>query len=108
MDFVKLELEGTVCVITIDRPKALNALNRQVLTELSEAVAQIAANKVARALILTGSGEKAFVAGADIAEMAALTGTEAMTRGPMLSTSWKLSKRISWPVPARSLPVHAA
>ena len=49
MDFVKLELEGTVCVITIDRPKALNALNRQVLTELSEAVAQIAANKVARA-----------------------------------------------------------
>lgn len=78
MDFVKLELEGAVCIITIDRPKALNALNRQVLWELSEAIAQVSANKVARSLILTGSGEKAFVAGADIAEMAALTVAEAM------------------------------
>ena len=72
MDFVKLELDGSTAVITIDRPKALNALNRQVLTELSETIGQVAANKALRALILTGGGEKAFVAGADIAEMANL------------------------------------
>lgn len=77
MDFVKLELDGAAAVITIDRPKALNALNRQVLTELSEAIGQVAANKSVRALILTGGGEKAFVAGADIAEMAAYAPAEA-------------------------------
>ena len=76
MDFVKLELDGQLAVITIDRPKALNALNRQVLTELSEAIGQVAANKTTRALIITGGGEKAFVAGADIAEMAGLSQAE--------------------------------
>ncbi|MDP2271151.1 MAG: enoyl-CoA hydratase-related protein [Archangium sp.] len=76
MDFVKLELDGAIAVITIDRPKALNALNRQVLTELSEAIGQVAENKTTRALILTGGGEKAFVAGADIAEMAGLSQAE--------------------------------
>lgn len=76
MDFVKLELEGPIAVITIDRPKALNALNRQVLTEFSDAIGQVAANKTTRALIVTGGGEKAFVAGADIAEMAGLSQAE--------------------------------
>lgn len=76
MDFVKLELEGQIAVITIDRPKALNALNRQVLTEFSDAIGQVAANKTTRALIVTGGGEKAFVAGADIAEMAGLSAAE--------------------------------
>ena len=70
MDFVKLELDGAVAVITIDRPKALNALNKQVLSELSEAIAQVASSKTIRALIVTGGGEKAFVAGADISELA--------------------------------------
>src|SRR3990167_2382001 len=76
MDFVKLELEGQIAVITIDRPKALNALNRQVLTEFSDAIGQVAANKTTRALIVTGGGGKAFVAGADIAEMAGLSAAE--------------------------------
>ena len=76
MDFVKLELDGPIAVITIDRPKALNALNRQVLTEFSDAIGQVAANKTTRALIVTGGGEKAFVAGADIAEMAGLSQAE--------------------------------
>lgn len=76
MDFVKLELEGPIAVITIDRPKALNALNRQVLTEFSDAIGQVAANRTTRALIVTGGGEKAFVAGADIAEMAGLSQAE--------------------------------
>ncbi len=83
MDFVKLELDGPIAVITIDRPKALNALNRQVLTELSQAIAQVAANTALRALIVTGGGEKAFVAGADIAEMANFTHAEALTFGEL-------------------------
>lgn len=83
MDFIKLELDGPIAVITIDRPKALNALNKQVLTELSQAIGQVAANKTTRAVILTGGGEKAFVAGADIAEMANMTTAEATAFGEL-------------------------
>ncbi len=72
-EFVKLEFEGPLALITIDRPKALNALNLQVLNELDGAISQIVAHADARVVILTGGGEKAFVAGADIAEMANYT-----------------------------------
>ncbi len=68
MEFVKVELDKAVATITIDRPKALNALNRQVLAELADAFSSLDLNKIA-CVILTGSGEKAFVAGADIGEM---------------------------------------
>lgn len=68
-EFVRSERRGAVLLVTIDRPKALNALSRQVLEELS---AVLAAVGDARALVLTGGGEKAFVAGADIAAMAGL------------------------------------
>ena len=70
-----LEREGAVALLTLNRPKALNALNSQLLRELSAALDTLAAPGQAapvRALILTGAGEKAFVAGADIAEMAPL------------------------------------
>ncbi len=69
MGFVKYEAEGMVGIITIDRPKALNALNSQVLDDL-EAVVDAVDYDAIRCLIITGSGEKSFVAGADIAEMA--------------------------------------
>lgn len=78
MEFVRLEQEGAVAVLTIDRPKALNALNQQVLKELEAAIAQVAREPAVRALILTGGGEKAFVAGADIAEMQAYTPAQAL------------------------------
>ncbi|MDO4779239.1 MAG: enoyl-CoA hydratase-related protein [Tissierellia bacterium] len=68
MEFVKVEVNGFVATVTIDRPKALNALNSQVLKELGEAFDGIDTN-VVRAVVLTGSGDKSFVAGADIAEM---------------------------------------
>ncbi|WP_394231910.1 enoyl-CoA hydratase-related protein [Niallia oryzisoli] len=58
-----------IAVITINRPKFLNALNTEVLKELSEAVDLIAGDSSVLAVIVTGAGEKAFVAGADIAEM---------------------------------------
>ena len=61
--------EGHVATITINRPKALNALSTQVLTELNAALDEVAADQDVYALVITGAGEKSFVAGADIAEM---------------------------------------
>lgn len=72
MDFIRYETEGSVGILTIDRPKALNALNSDVLKELDLAVDRIDLELV-RVLIITGSGDKAFVAGADIGEMSTLT-----------------------------------
>ena len=68
MGYVNYETDGAVGIITIDRPKALNALNPEVLEELSGVFDQVDQN-VIRCLILTGGGEKSFVAGADIAAM---------------------------------------
>lgn len=75
MEFVKYEVEGAVGVITIDRPRALNALNSAVLDELDATLDAVDLAAV-RCLILTGSGEKSFVAGADIGEMSTLTKAE--------------------------------
>jgi enoyl-CoA hydratase len=66
---IEVAVEENVAVITINRPKFLNALNTEVLNELSEAADIIDADSSILAVVLTGSGEKAFVAGADIAEM---------------------------------------
>lgn len=101
MDFVKLELDGSTAIITIDRPKALNALNQQVLAELSAAIGQVAANRAMRALIVTGGGEKAFVAGADIAEMSAFSLAEAQAFG-------ELGHRVLDSLEHLSIPVIAA
>lgn len=75
MEFINYEVEGAVAVLTINRPKALNALNSVVLDEINEAIDAIDLDTV-RALILTGAGEKSFVAGADIGEMSTLTKAE--------------------------------
>ncbi len=72
MEFINYEVEGAVAVLTINRPKALNALNSAVLDELNEAIDAVDLNEV-RALIITGAGEKSFVAGADIGEMSSFT-----------------------------------
>lgn len=71
---VKSEHAGPISTIIIDRPKSLNALNSQVLEELESALAALPTE--ARVLIITGAGEKAFVAGADIKAMADLTAAE--------------------------------
>lgn len=80
MDFITYEVEGMVGIVTINRPKALNALNSLVLDELDAALDAVDLEAV-RALILTGAGEKSFVAGADIAEMSTLTKAEGETFG---------------------------
>jgi enoyl-CoA hydratase len=68
MENLIVENKGAVCEITINRPKALNALNRATLCELQEVFGDMTNDT--RIVIITGSGEKAFVAGADISEMA--------------------------------------
>lgn len=69
-DNLLLERDGAVAIVTLNRPKVLNALNHQTLAELSACMASLKADEGVRAIILTGSGEKSFVAGADINELA--------------------------------------
>jgi len=71
------ETENKIAKITFNRPKALNALNADLLDEFSNALDEIAADEDIRVLILTGSGKKSFVAGADITELAAFNALEA-------------------------------
>jgi enoyl-CoA hydratase len=75
MDFILYEVNGAVGKITINREKALNALNSQVLDELNATLDSVNLDEV-RCLILTGAGAKSFVAGADIGEMSTLTKAE--------------------------------
>ena len=72
MGFVKVEQQGHVGILTIDRQEALNALNSQVLSDLDAAIDEVAANDDIYVVILTGAG-RSFVAGADIGEMRDLT-----------------------------------
>ena len=65
-----LERDGAVAIVTLNRPKVLNALNNQTLAELSACMATLKADESVRAIILTGAGEKSFVAGADLNELA--------------------------------------
>ena len=66
---VKLRRENRIGYVTIDRPGALNALNEDILIELQQIVSLLSEDKSVDVVIFTGAGEKAFVAGADIAEM---------------------------------------
>lgn len=70
-------VEGAVALITINRPQALNALNKNTIVELEQIIARISTDSSLRSVIITGAGEKAFIAGADIKEMLALTPEEA-------------------------------
>ena len=79
-NFIKYEEEDSIAILTINRPKALNALNSQVLDELNNSLDNINLSKI-KSLIITGAGEKSFVAGADISEMSTLTKKEAEAFG---------------------------
>ena len=82
MEYIKLAVEGNVGVLTVNRPAALNALNDQVIRELNEALDTIDLDTV-RCLVITGEGQKAFVAGADIGQMSGLTKAEGEAFGKL-------------------------
>ncbi|OLR62192.1 enoyl-CoA hydratase [Anaerostipes sp. 992a] len=97
MGFVTYEQEGFVGLITINRPKALNALNSEVLKDL-EAVIDAVDLDNTRALILTGAGEKSFVAGADIGEMSTLTKAEGEAFGKIGNDVFRKIETLPIPV----------
>ncbi|MCR5775680.1 MAG: enoyl-CoA hydratase/isomerase family protein [Lachnospiraceae bacterium] len=80
MGFVDYEVKENYAIITINREKAMNALNSEVLDDLEKVVDSIDSD-VVRAVIITGAGEKSFVAGADIGEMSTLTKAEGESFG---------------------------
>jgi enoyl-CoA hydratase len=73
---IHYEVRGPLAVVTLDRPKVLNALNIASMTELEEVFLNVSQAASIRAVLITGRGEKAFVAGADIRELAALSAIE--------------------------------
>ena len=66
---IKFEKDGVIGILTISRPKALNALNTETVTELNDCVGKIEQDPEVKVVIITGEGSKSFVAGADIVEM---------------------------------------
>ena len=82
MAFVKTEVQGAVEIITIDRPKALNALNPEVLADLKAAFEAVDQEAI-RCIVLTGEGDKSFVAGADIGSMSTMTKAEGEAFGKL-------------------------
>jgi len=69
MKYIQLESQGEVAILRINRPEALNAMNIDVVSELSQTVDKIGADESIKVIIITGTGEKAFCAGADISYM---------------------------------------
>ena len=96
-EFVTYEQDGFEGVITINRPQALNALNSQVLDELKETFDSVNLDET-RALILTGAGEKSFVAGADIGEMSSLTKAEGEAFGKKGNDIFRMIETFPIPV----------
>lgn len=86
---VKCEIKGSRATLTIERPEALNALNQQVLTELHLHCEALAKNAHVQVVIVTGSGGKAFVAGADIREMQNLNPTQAQKFSELGTTTFR-------------------
>src|SRR5580658_9617295 len=84
LENIRYELRPPLAVVTLDRPKVLNALNNLSMTELEQVFLDIQQRAEVRVVLITGAGEKAFVAGADITELnplSALEGERAATRG---------------------------
>jgi len=98
---VRVELDGPFATVTVDRPKSLNALDSRTLEELEKACAHLSGRPELRGVIVTGAGEKAFVAGADIAEMNAMDATRARHFGA-------LGQRVMDVIAALPVPVVAA
>jgi enoyl-CoA hydratase len=92
------EVADGVATVTINRPKVLNALNPQVVSELDQVFRAIDADPEVKVVILTGAGEKAFVAGADIAAMSKMTPGQARNFSRQLQKVTQLMEEIAKPV----------
>ena len=103
MGFVTTEVQGAVEIITIDRPQALNALNPDVLNDLKAAFDAVDQNAV-RCIVVTGAGEKSFVAGADIAAMSVMTKAEGEAFGKMGNDIFRSIETFPMPVIAATSP----
>src|ERR1700689_4557280 len=77
LENVRYETKGAIAYVTVNRPKVLNALNTPTWTDLRRAFEQVRDDTAIRGAILTGAGDKAFIAGADISELARVTAFEA-------------------------------
>ena len=97
MGFIDYEVDGQVGIITINRPKALNALNSEVLKEI-EATFDAIDLDATRAVVLTGAGDKSFVAGADIGEMSTLTKAEGEAFGKKGNDVFRMIETFPIPV----------
>ncbi|MCA8975385.1 MAG: enoyl-CoA hydratase/isomerase family protein, partial [Planctomycetes bacterium] len=94
-EFVRIERDGFIALVTIDRPKA-NALNRAVIAELAATFGELEGDDSVGAIVLTGAGEKFFVAGADIGELAqqgVVDGKETALRGQALTLQIENSQK---------------
>lgn len=98
MEYVNLETDGNVAVLTINNPKALNALSTAVLKDLDTAIEDVKNNKDVDVLVITGAGAKSFVAGADIAEMKDKTAEEAAEYGAFGNKVFRKIETLDIPV----------
>lgn len=98
MQYVLIEKDELVTVITINRPKQLNALNPEVLKELNDAIETAENDKETRVVIITGAGEKAFIAGADIGAMKDMTAVEGQAFGKLGQKLFSKIERLRKPV----------
>ncbi|MBR2520795.1 MAG: enoyl-CoA hydratase/isomerase family protein [Oscillospiraceae bacterium] len=97
MEYIRMENTGAVAVLTVDRPKALNALNSHVLEEMNEALDSLDPS-IVRVMIITGAGEKSFVAGADISEMCTLTKEQGSAFGRKGNALFRRIETLPFPV----------
>jgi enoyl-CoA hydratase len=93
-----VERDGAVEIVTVNRPKVLNALNSQTIAELERIMLDARADNEVRAVILTGAGEKSFVAGADINELAVLSPAEGQRHGRRGQGVFDLIEQLGKPV----------
>ncbi len=97
-ELVLFQQEDGIATITINRPKQMNALNPEVLNQLEQALDRAEKDKDAKVILITGAGEKAFVAGADIAEMSKMTPLEAKEFSKLGQKVFRKIEQIKKPV----------
>ena len=100
MDYknILLSYEGEIGILAINRPKALNALNMETLRDIQAGIQEVKDHSEVKVLIVTGSGEKAFVAGADIAEMKGMNSFEALNFSKLGHLTLKMIQELDRPV----------